>query len=534
MLGPVTSRRRVASGVMAGMALFLPLALIWSAGPTASAAGLSGPSSPAPAPPSLGVGGSVPAGSTTVTDGTDGKVAGMAIPNVSQQQSPDEVSRLRSDGLNTVSLFVWWVQQKSTDNTLAPDYKDGITESDTDLELQMQTSERAGMHVILVPIFYCNSCEGGWRGTIDPSNPTAWFASYQTFIDHYADIAQSYGATTFFAGSEMTSMEHYTAQWEAVIAQVRSHFSGQIGYEENWDVLGAAKFLSDVDVIGVSAYFPLDSGKAPALSDLLSDWTNSHGQGYSGKNWVNELAALASSTGRPILFGEVGYMSGDYAGNQPFLNYLSTTNWQLQSDLYQALLETFSDRSWWAGAVWWEWYLTSDTTSDNSRSPRGKTAEVLIQRWYGRGLRPPSPQIPLAQSPAAFSPDDAEAPRASTMGNGPGTASGRGPAAPAAGTASGSSASGPAAGTGASAHGLDPAGSRSSAASAPGEARPGEEGAGPAAAGGTGRTGNHAATSTRRTLAIVAALGLLAVILGITLIGGTPDAPPASGSPPRR
>ncbi|MHB1854001.1 MAG: glycoside hydrolase family 113 [Acidimicrobiales bacterium] len=347
-------------------------------------------------------------------DGTQGKVAGMAIPNVSQQQSPNEIARLHSDGLNTVSLFVWWLMDKQNSDSLAPDYKDGTTETDANLELQMTASEQAGMHVILVPIFYCGGCQGGWRGTIAPANPAAWFVSYQGFINHYADIAQSYGATTLFIGSEMTSMENYTSNWDSVISNARTYFSGQIGYEENWDVIGHAKFVSNVDLIGVSAYFPLDSAKSPALSDLLGDWTSSHGTGYSGRNWVRALRQLAATSGKPILFGEVGYMSGDYAANQPFLNYFSTTNWQLQSDLYQALLETFSNEPWWDGVVWWEWFVSSDTTSDNSRTPRGKTAETMLSRWYAQGLRPTNPQTPLAYSLAAFSPDHTEAPRAST------------------------------------------------------------------------------------------------------------------------
>ncbi|MHB1444104.1 MAG: glycoside hydrolase family 113, partial [Acidimicrobiales bacterium] len=362
-----------------------------------------------PAPPSVGGG---------VSDGTNGKVAGMAIPNVSQQQSPDEVTRLRSDGLNTIALFVWWVMQKQNSNSVEPDYQGGLTETDANLELQMEASIQAGMHVILVPIFYCLSCQGGWRGTIAPSDPSAWWQSYQTFIEHYADIAQAHGATTFFVGSEMSSMEQYTAQWQHLISVTRTHFSGQIGYEENWDVLGQAKFLSDVDVVGISAYFPLDDAASPALSSLLADWTDSHASATAGQNWVKQVSNLAHSTGKPILFGEAGYMSGDYAARQPFLNYLSTTNWQLQSDLYQALLETFSNKSWWDGVVWWEWFLTSDTTSDNDRSPRGKTAEELLKHWYAMGERPANPGTPLVYSKPQYSPDDSEVPRGSPTATG--------------------------------------------------------------------------------------------------------------------
>lgn len=473
--------------------------------------------------------GGQPAGTSTVPDGTDGKVAGMAIPNVNEQQSPDEVTQLHSDGLNTIALFVWWLMDKQDSNTLAPDYKDGITETDANLELQIRTTEQTGMHVILVPIFYCSTCEGGWRGTIAPSDPAAWFASYQSFMDHYADIAQKYAATTLFIGSEMTSMEGYTSNWQGVITDARSHFSGQIGYEENWDVLGKANFLKSVDLVGLSAYFPLDNTKSPALSDLLGDWTSSHGSGYAGRNWVAELDRFAATTGKPILFGEVGYMSGDYAANQPFLNYLATTNWQLQSDLYQALLETFSGKSWWAGSVWWEWYISNDTTKDNSRSPRGKTAETMLKRWYAEALRPPTPQTPLALSAAAFSPDDAEVPRQTAPPGGSGTAGGEGaaPGARSGGTASTgvSGASAPAGGIGAASGGRRS--TRPGSVGARGQGgRARAAGVGPASASANGASATgpvHRAPfgplgGLRRALGLLAAIGLVGLIMALAVL----------------
>ncbi|HVA42795.1 MAG TPA: hypothetical protein VNF50_04875, partial [Acidimicrobiales bacterium] len=459
-------------------------------------------------------------------DGTDGKVAGMAIPNVSQQQSPDEVTRLRSDGLNTISLFVWWVMQKQNSNTVQPDYQSGLTETDADLELQMEASIRDGMHVILVPIFYCLSCEGGWRGTITPSDPSLWWQSYQSFINHYAGIAQAYGATTLFVGSEMTSMEQYTAQWEQVISVTRTHFSGQIGYEENWDVLGQAKFLSHVDLVGISAYFPLDDGTSPALSDILADWTDSHASATAGQNWVKEVSNLAHSTGKPILFGEVGYMSGDHAARQPFLNYLDTTNWQLQSDLYQAVLETFSGKSWWDGVVWWEWFLTSDTTSDNDRSPRAKTAEEMLRYWYAKGERPANPDTPLVYSLPQYSPDDAEVPRPSPSAPGssggvnsrPGAASTPGgPTAPGAGRPAGTKAQsrGAAAAAAGGPSTAGPAGSGASASKAPG-------------------TGTAVLSGPGRGTTILASVALVVVIFALAVLGflrrpTTASPPPSQG-----
>jgi len=333
-----------------------------------------------------------PAGITTVAGGTGGQTAGAAVPDMGSAADDRALARIKADGLNTVSLFVWWLTPGPTSDALSP-YQG--TQSDTSLDAEISTARSDGLAVSLTPVFYCSGCQGGWRGTMEPSDDTVFFTSYAGFVNHYATMAQRDGVTTFFVGSEMSSLETDTSRWRSVISGVRSRFHGTLAYEENWDVLGQAHFLSDVDLIGVSAYFPLDDGASPALSRLLGDWTSSQSSSAPGHNWEEELAGLARRTGRPIVFGEAGYMSGDFAARQPFLDFQGQADWQLQSDLYQALLQTFSGRSWWRGVDWWEWFPPSGSLSDDSRTPEAKTAESLLKDWYGRGWRPSDPNQAL-------------------------------------------------------------------------------------------------------------------------------------------
>ena len=335
---------------------------------------------------------SVPAGITTVADGRSGQTAGAAVPNMGTAADDAALARIKADGLNTVSLFVWWLTAGPTSDTLSP-YQG--TQSDASLQAEIRTARADGLEVTLTPVFYCSGCQGGWRGTMEPADATVFFAAYEAFIDHYASLAQRDGVSTFFVGSEMSSLETDTSQWRSVISGTRSRFHGTVAYEENWDVLGQARFLAAVDVIGVSAYFPLDGQASPDLSRLLGDWTSTQSSSAPGSNWADDLAGLAQRTGRPIVFGEAGYMSGDFAARQPFLDFQGQADWQLQADLYQALLQTFSGRSWWRGVDWWEWFTTSDSAADNSRSPAGKTAESLLKDWYGRGWRPADPDQSL-------------------------------------------------------------------------------------------------------------------------------------------
>ena len=463
--------------------------------------------------------GTAPPGTATVPDGTDGKVAGMAIPNVDPQQSAEEVQRLKADGINTISLFVWWwMPQQSSDSVErctnpAQQQNCTPTEPDAELAVQIDAARQYGMRTILVPIFYCGSCEGGWRGTAQPSDTTAWFASYRQFMDHYADLAQQHGVNTLFIGSEMTSLENQDQQWRQVVTEARQHFSGQIGYEENWDVLGNADWLSAVDIVGISAYVPLDDAASPTLATLLGDWRNSQASAYSGRNWLGLVQRFAANTGKPILFGEVGYMSGDYAAKQPFLNFQGNVNWQLQSDLYQAVLTMFHNQSWWAGAVWWEWYLPAGTGPDNTRTPRGKTAEDLLQAWYARGWRPSDQTTPLVKGQPADSPDNPElAPPSTPGGSGSSSAHGsNGSARPGVGgaTTPGATRTGAAAGPATGANGRASAG-RVSAQGAGGAA--GASAAGGSANSPTGRKGLPVTLLALGCLAAAALAGNMALV----------------------
>ena len=338
--------------------------------------------------------GSVPAGIRAVAQGTLGLTAGAALPVITPSVTAAAMARLKRDGFNTVALFQWWLTAGPTSDSLTP-YQ-GTTQ-DATLDQVIRQAKADGLTVSLTPAFFCSACQGGWRGTMAPANVGLFFQNYAAFVDRYATLAQADGVSTFFVGSEMSSLESQTARWESLIAGVRHRFHGALAYEENWDVLGQAQFLSALDETGVSAYFPLDNQADPNLTRLLSDWTASQSSAAPGRDWVAQMAALAAHTHRPIVFGEAGYMAGDYAARQPFLEFEGQADWQLQSDLYQAMLQTFSGQSWWRGVDWWEWYPSSGSSADDSRTPVGKTAEAMLSDWYGKGWRPVSADDALTE-----------------------------------------------------------------------------------------------------------------------------------------
>ena len=343
--------------------------------------------------------GVLPAGNAgAAADGTRGKVAGLGIsrPGVPQQVIASELPRMRGDGINTGTIDVWWDVDKENSSTVHPG---SITASDADLALAIQRVKTAGMKVMFEPKVWCPSCQPmHWRGILKPKDRQAWFESYRKMINHYADLAQQAGVDVYFIGSEMNSLQDATDEWQRIATEARQRFKGRIAYEVNWDVWDQVKFWDSVDIVSVSAYFPISDAERPTVEELKAGWQASRTKAFKGHTWAKNMATLARTTGKQVLFGEVGYLSSTYGARKPYdEGQRFEPDEQVQANAYQAVLETFERESWWMGVVWWEWVpqTGSDPATTMSYSPRDKQAEKLMAAWYARGWRPGAPGGPV-------------------------------------------------------------------------------------------------------------------------------------------
>lgn len=275
-----------------------------------------------------------------------------------------EFQRIKSDGANTVSFDVWWVVPNQSSSSIAP--APSITDSDADLITAAREAHQAGLRVTLTPKFVVGS--NTWRGDYNPPDPAMFFSSYQTMVDHYADLAQQTGMSLFYVGSEMIASDGYLDDWHQVVASARQHFSGPLSYEVDWREIGRFGFGDAVDLVSISAYFPLSNDASPTLAQLKTGWHS-----YQGADAFAAVAGQAQRWGKPIIFGEAGYQASTYAGQNPCCVASNLTNdVGLQGRAYQALLDTFVGQPWWAGITWWAW------NNGDVRSPEGKPAEGLI------------------------------------------------------------------------------------------------------------------------------------------------------------
>ena len=278
-----------------------------------------------------------------------------------------------ADGNDSVEIVTTWYMQDSSSNTIAADST--RTPTDSSILQAMQTARSLGLNPVLKP--HVNPNDGAWRGGIHPSDPSAWFASYRSFIDHYADLAQQGGAKMLVIGDELKSMSGsaYASQWKSIIKDIRRRFSGKLTYAANYDEYQNVSFWSSLDYVAVDAYFALSNSADPSVSDLVSAW-NSRG-------YITSLRNEAFATGKPVVFTEIGYRSiPDTSVHPGWWDTSSTVDLAAQSNAYEAAYEAFAGRGWFAGMYWWNTPagLPSDGNNTDYLSYL-KPAENVVSRW---------------------------------------------------------------------------------------------------------------------------------------------------------
>ncbi|HWH28674.1 MAG TPA: hypothetical protein VNU26_06870 [Mycobacteriales bacterium] len=335
------------------------------------------------APPSLGAA-SVPPQS---------KVHGLGITTSwdGHKVVPLDAARMASTGSNSVSLEATWIVTSPEDNSIEPG---GRTVPDEALRAAAMAAHENGLDVLVNVKVACEGCSNHWRGKLRPSDKAAFFDSYRVMTNHYASLSEGLGSTargrvvdSFFVGSEMNTLQRETSQWIEILNQARARFTGPLGYQVNWDAMHEVRFWPFTDIAGISVYMPLSDALQPNVADLVAAWRSSQAEAWKGTNWLAEIEKLANTSGKPVLFGEIGYQSAAQATQRPWQQEKLEGDHQVQADAYQAALQTFYGKSWFLGFMWWEWKITSATPEDTDYSPRNKLAEQLLVRWY-RGERP--------------------------------------------------------------------------------------------------------------------------------------------------
>lgn len=286
-------------------------------------------------------------------------------------------------GADWVQLVPTWYQEDRNANEIKR--VEDKTATDACLKRAIEAAHNNGLEVMLKP--HVDSLDGYFRGEIAPSQPDAWFASYEKMILHYADIAHESEVEILVVGTELKSMSGtaYSERWRALIAEIRRRYFDHLTYAANWDAYDQIGFWSELDYVGIDAYFPLSNLDTPSREDILAGWQD-YDEQFTPRHWADEIEALVLAVDRPLIFTEIGYASQDGAARQPWRGQQDEglpANPELQTRLYEAALRTFWTQPYFKGFYWWFWDVQPDPLYEETGYMPKSLALQELQLWYG-------------------------------------------------------------------------------------------------------------------------------------------------------
>jgi hypothetical protein len=222
---------------------------------------------------------------------------------------------------------------------------------------------------------------GEYTGFIEMNSEEKWNVleqSYTDFILTYAKAAELLNADILCIGTEL---EKFVTQrpeyWLRLIEKIKIVYKGKLTYASNWDEFKRVTFWSELDFIGVDAYFPLSDKKSPTIQEFELGW----------KRHKEEVVRIQKQYKKPILFTEFGYRSSDFTGKKPWESNRVEGNVNLQAQVngFQAIYNQFWKEEWFAGGFIWKWFHKHDKVggeNNNRFTPQNKPAEKLIQQLF--------------------------------------------------------------------------------------------------------------------------------------------------------
>lgn len=229
---------------------------------------------------------------------------------------------------------------------------------------------------------------GEWRGNFCPRDRRAWFYAYRTRVLAVARIAQAARAEQLIIGSEMPCLTLNVndrlneARWRWIIGDVRKVYTGKLTYSAQRDSdyrpyseLDQITFWNALDVIGVSAYYPMAAG-SPSVATLRSSWER-----------VVQTSLLPQSRKwrKNVVLTEVGFRSIRDAQVEPW-NYQRTAPIDLaaQARSYEAVLDMVRDHAFLTGVHLWFWSPNPNAggLTDRNYTPQRKPAQTVMTRFW--------------------------------------------------------------------------------------------------------------------------------------------------------
>ena len=203
-------------------------------------------------------------------------------------------------------------------------------------------------------------------------------------------------------------INHFGTELQSMVDRVRAVYSGLLTYDmhygaywRDWFAPGSWRLWEDLDldVIGVSAWFPLVDEPPTTVMDV-----DSLRQGYEGIFRDHLIPMAERNPGRPLVFLEYAAVDTVEAPAHPSVypdnsslvfadangNGLDDGQ-EVQDNLYRALFETMEAYPGLVhGAFFWDTWIAVDEghwespSTHRAYSFRGKLSEQTVREWYDR------------------------------------------------------------------------------------------------------------------------------------------------------
>jgi hypothetical protein len=315
----------------------------------------------------------------------DNFIKGVSWVGGRREVPDDAVPNTKAHGVEWMALtpFGWMENQFSTSirmNRRARPWG----EADVGLQVTTQKAHAQGLKIMLKPhIWISRPIDNGWRGEIGfltEEDWQTWESSYRTFILHYARLAEEEGIEILCLATELTKAVQMRPEfWKSLAREIRSLYSGEITYAANWyQDYDLTDIWTELDYIGVNAYFPLTQAANPSVEEIVEGW----------QPHLERIGHLSELYDKPVLFTEIGYKNTRMTTVKPWEWPRRMEGAILdeaeQANAYEALFRSVGALSWFRGVFIWDWYPNPDRMSADriTFSPQNKKGAEVLRKWY--------------------------------------------------------------------------------------------------------------------------------------------------------
>ena len=311
-----------------------------------------------------------------------------SVPKYDTTDAKNEIVNIyKQTGNNCIQLTFGWYQKTINDTLI---YKnDTSTPTDSELlSIANYTNLFLGCVVLRPTIIILNNNNGQdthrdiGKYFIENEQWNLWFSNYTYFINYYANLSKQINSYThqYVIGRELVYTTQQNDQWLKLIDNIKTNslYKGKLRYDAMSGNENNVKFWSELDYIGIDAYYSLvNNTLSPTLDELINAW----------KPIASSLKSLHKQYNKYIIFGEVGYCSNHGTNIDPYKCLQSNQSLDInaQTNCYDAFFEGLWTQVPNYGVFFWSWHTDPNDKGNENKgyTINGKNAAGLVRYYWG-------------------------------------------------------------------------------------------------------------------------------------------------------